>query len=1016
MICRKYIIVKQSHEPPRNEDASPPRQIQKAVWAFSILAICVLVFFVVQSRLSKSPEQLIAEAKTALAQEHYQKAETLARLCLEKQPHAALYSLIAAQAAEKQGHPAEALNYIKNVEPDGSRESIECVSLKSKIFIQTGQARLSEIAARQVLEIDPQHIQSHINLVSLLRLQGRNWELRLHFLEILKHLLLSPDDKSMIPVKALIYPLRSVGASEWVWLEPHELELVQRCQQTVPDDYLVSLGQAKMAVDTNDLEQSRFILEKIVQMAPNQADAQAQLGLLLAGSGTESEFFKWSQNVPPSVAHHPDYWVALGSFAQRRDEPKTAIRCFAEVLYLNPNHLRANYQISQLLVALEKQAAAKPFANRAKHLADLEYLIKEVGSDPSRIRDVAKMMEVLERPWEAAAWYKIGTEMFPGEAWATTGFQKAVVGLTADTWLNPASGNPARQIDLSLSEYPFPEWDRISQNPSDEPIANKGVNVAWEDSAQASGLHFSYQNGANSKPNHAYMFEFSGGGIAVLDYDNDSWPDIYLTQGGPWPPLPGGISNKNRLFRNLGNGSFLDVTASTMPDNNDFSQGVSVSDFDNDGFADLYVANIGGNRLLKNNGDGTYTDVTDSTGTAGNEWTLSCALADLNGDSLPDLYTVNYLGGQDVFDRTCMKNNRPVQCDPTMFSAAQDQLYQNSGEGHFKNITKQSGIVASGGKGMGIIVADFCDSHQLDLFVANDTTANFFFVNKTHSENSHAIFSEEGLLRGLALSEYGQAQSCMGVAAGDLADDGLIDLFVTNFSRESNNLYLHQPDHIFVDSARKADLHNSGFYYMGWGTQFLDGENDGLLDLVVANGDLENLSDVGIASRMPQVYYANIGMNRFMAVPDQQLGPYFQKKNLGRAIACLDWNRDGLDDFCVTHVDMPVALLTNRTAQHGHFLTVKLHGVQSSRDAIGTKIRVKTGKYTRSRQLITGDGFQASNQRKLHFGLGEQKQIDELTVSWPSGTTQTFYDLESDQELILVEGAPEPYSIKADNR
>lgn len=1010
----------QTHTNPTNDDVMPPRKFKKTAWILSILAACVLICFWVQSRLSKSPEQLIAEAKIAMAQGHYQKAEILAQHCLKNQPHSVHYALIAAQAAEKQGHPAEALGYIKHVQPDGSSESIECVSLKSKVFIQTGQARLSELAARQVLELDPQHIQSRLNLILLLRLQGRNWELRPHFLEILKHLLLSTDDKSMISVKALIYPLRSAGASEWVWLEPHEIELVQRCRQVVPDDYIAALGQARMAVDTNDSEQTRSILENIVRMDPDQIEAQAQLGLLLATNGTESEFFKWSRQVPELIVHHPEYWVALGSFALRRDEPKTAIRCFSEALYINPNHLRANYQISQLLVALEKKAAAKPFANRAKHLAELEYFIKEVGSEPSRIQDVAKMMEVLERPWEAAAWYKIGTEMFPGKEWATNGLQKAVAGLTADTWLNPASANPARQNDLSLSEYPFPKWDRVSQTPSDKPIANQGVNVVWEETAKSSGLYFSYRNGAHSKPDHAYMFEFSGGGIAVLDYDNDAWPDIYLTQGGSWPPAPDGISSRNRLFRNQGNGSFLDVTASTMPGNNDFSQGVSVSDFDNDGFADLYVANIGGNRLLKNNGDGTYTDVTDSTGTAGDEWTLSCALADLNGDSLPDLYAVNYLSGQDVFDRTCMKNNRPIQCDPTMFSAAQDQLYQNSGDGHFKNITKPSGIVASGGKGMGIIVADFCDSRQLDLFIANDTTANFFFVNKTNSnarsKNDSALFAEEGLLRGLALSEYGQAQSCMGVAAGDLADDGLVDLFVTNFSRESNNLYLHQPDHTFIDSARKADLHNSGFHYMGWGTQFLDGENDGRLDLVVANGDLENLSDVGVSSRMPQVYYANIGKNRFMAVSDKQLGPYFQKKNLGRAIACLDWNRDGLDDLCITHVDMPVALLTNRTAQHGHFLTVKLHGVQSSRDAIGTKVQIKTGEQIRMRQLIAGDGFQASNQRKLHFGLGNQKQIDELTVSWPDGTTQTFHDLKSDQELILVEGASQPYSIKADKR
>ncbi|WP_298866433.1 FG-GAP-like repeat-containing protein [uncultured Gimesia sp.] len=962
------------------DDALPPQKSKKVVWIISILVFCLLSLFLIPSLLSEPPDQL----------------------------------LIKANAAYEQGKIQEALNYIQHVEPDGSVESIECVSLKGKLLVFLGQAQLGEVASRKVLKIDPQHIPSHMNLVNLLRLQGRNWELRPHFLEIIKQIFLSKGDQSMIPAASLIFPLRSVGLSEWVWLEPHELEIVDRCRRTVPRDYLIALGQARMAADANEFKQTSLILNNIIQTDPNQIEAQVQLGLILANSDTESEFLKWSQNIPESTVHHPEYWAALGSFAQKRDQPEMAIRCFGEALQLNPNHIRANYQISQLLIALEKKGQAKPFAYRANQLAQLEYFIKEVGSETSRIQDVAKMMESLGRPWEAAVWYKIGTDIFPRKEWPAKGLEKAVAGLTTKTPLNLVLANPVKNIDLS--EYPLPKWDKTSNNHPIESMTKQDINVVWEETAESSGLNFSYQNGANSKPSHAYMFEFSGGGVAVIDYDHDAWPDIYLTQGGSWPSSSGGISGRNRLFRNQGNGSFVDVTTSTMPDLNDFSQGVCVSDFDNDGFPDLYVANIGGNRLLKNNGDGTYSDITDSTGTGGDDWTLSCVLADLNGDSLPDLYTVNYLSGQDVFDRTCIKNGRPVQCDPTMFSAAQDQLYQNSGDGRFKNITKESGIMAKGGKGMGIVVADFCDSRQLDIFIANDTTANFFFVNKTKPANESPQFTEEGLLRGLALGENGLAQSSMGVAAGDLMDDGLIDLFITNFSREPNNLYIHQSDHIFVDSARKANLYNSGFQYMSWGAQFLDGENDGLLDLVVANGDLEDLSDVGVRSLAPQVYYANLGMNRFKAVPEKQLGPYFQKKNLGRAIAKLDWNRDGLYDICVTHVDAPVALLTNRTVQHGHYLTVKLHGVQSSRDAIGTIVRIKTGDKIQTRQLIAGDGFQASNERRLQFGLGNHTQIDELTVSWPKGSKQTFHNLESDQELILVEGATQVYAIKADNR
>jgi len=987
----------------------PTKLIVQIVCFLAAISVAVILL---RPLWSKSAEQSMVEAEAAFEQGNFQEAERLAVLCLQQQPDSINALLVAARAAEGQGRREDALDYIQHVKLDGSPESFDCVSLKSGLSMIMGHAGAAEELWMQILEQRPEHTESQLGLMTLFRLQGRNWEMRPKILALLKLVLLTPEKSFSAPIKTLVYPLRSVGDTEWVWLEPHEQQLVNIFRESVPDDFLSALGEARMAAAANDVEQAGRVFRKIVAANPHQIEAQAQLGVLLANSSSDVEFLQWSSALPKTADQHPEIWIARGIYAKQHDRPDTAVRCFWEALRLHPHHLRANYQISQLLVSIDRQEEARPFAEKANQLDRLEYLLKVVGSDPAKIQQVAAMMQTLGRPWEAAAWYRIGVEFFPREDWAQNGLRKSLENLADNPPLVLASINPAHQIDLS--EFPLPEWEHISAEPREESVVDAGQNIVWEDVAKTSGLRFSYWNGSNPNSNIANMFEFSGGGIAVLDYDNDSWPDIYLTQGGNWPPLSIGTLNSNRLFRNLGNGSFEDVTSHTALAGHDFSQGTTAGDYDNDGFSDIYVANIGGNRFYSNNGDGTYSEVTLPTGTAGDAWTVSCALADFNGDSIPDLYAVNYLGGPDVFKRVCTKNDRLIQCDPPMFPAEQDQLYQNLGDGHFENVTQQSGIVARDGKGMGIIVADFHNARRLDLFIANDTTANFFFVNTANSIGADSLFAEEGLLRGLALSENGQAQSCMGVAIGDVSGNGLADLFVTNFTREPNNLYLQRADHTFTDSARQAKLLDSGFHLMGWGAQFLDGDLDGLLDLVIANGELEDLSDVGVSSKMPLLYYANAGGNRFAAVSASQLGPYFQKNTLGRAIAKLDWNRDGLDDFCVTHVDVPVALLTNRTAQHGHFLAVKLRGVQSSRDAIGTVVSIKTAGKPLTRQLTAGDGFQASNQRRLVFGLGQHERIDELSVTWPSGTEQTFKNLNADQEILLIEGENQPYRLQAE--
>ena len=503
------------------------------------------------------------------------------------------------------------------------------------------------------------------------------------------------------------------------------------------------------------------------------------------------------------------------------------------------------------------------------------------------------------------------------------------------------------------------------------------------------------------------MFEFPGGGCAVLDFDGDGWPDLHFTQGCRWPVQPYNKAYLDRLYRNLGNGRFEDVTVNARLVENHFTAGVAVGDFNNDGFPDLYVSNSGKNCLFQNNGDGTFQNVTEMAGVGDPRWSTSCLIADLNGDSLPDIYSTNYLTGQDVFSRICAHNDgKPRMCMPFHFSAAQDQLYLNLGNGRFQNATKSSGVVVKDGKGLGVIAADLSGNRQLDLIVANDTVMNSLFVNQSRENKGTPTFTEQGLIRGVAMNRSGKTEGCMGLAVGDVDEDGRLDLFVTNFHRETNTLYLQHENHSFSDRTRESGLALGSREMLGFGAQFLDADLNGTLDLVLTNGHIDNLSSYGRPYKMRSQFFLNKGKAQFVELPADVLGQFFRTKALGRGLATLDWNRDFKEDFVVSYLDRHAAIVTNTTNQVGHALKLRFRGVTSARDACGVTIRATIGTRVLTRQLTAGGGYQASNQQHLLLGLEKQKQVDRLDVFWPSGTRQTFHNIASGQELIVVESNP----------
>jgi hypothetical protein len=464
------------------------------------------------------------------------------------------------------------------------------------------------------------------------------------------------------------------------------------------------------------------------------------------------------------------------------------------------------------------------------------------------------------------------------------------------------------------------------------------------------------------------------------------------------------------------------VTAAAGLGDTQYSQGCAAGDFDNDGFIDLAVANFGPNVLYHNNGDGTFSDVTAASGLSGEKWHSSLAFADLDRDGCLDLYVVTYV--RDPY-RVCRPApDRIITCSPLNFEAEQDRLYHSKGDGTFEDLSAESGILAPDGKGLGIVVADLDNDGWPDIYIANDGTPNFLFKNETTAPGAPLRFEERGLVSGVAVSGAGASQAGMGIACADLDGDGLLDLYVTNFYDESGIFYHNQGEMLFADETSAARLLEPTRKFLGFGTQPLDFDLDGRPDLFIANGHIDDFGFRGEPWKMrPQLFF-NLGAARF-AEACGQIGQYFEGEYLGRGVARLDWNRDGRPDLAIVHQDRPAALLANETLETGSRVVLDLHGVHSNRDAIGARIALTVGGVTRTHEIVGGDGFFASNERRVIIGVGrmanpaalethhELSRVESLEIRWPSGRVDRWSDLPLDARLILVESrAPVIESIE----
>ena len=516
----------------------------------------------------------------------------------------------------------------------------------------------------------------------------------------------------------------------------------------------------------------------------------------------------------------------------------------------------------------------------------------------------------------------------------------------------------------------------------------------------AAGAGLTVRNIAGT-PTKDFIIDSIGNGVGLFDYDNDGDLDALLVNGSTLEHMRTGGDQMATLYRNEGDGRFVDVTMPTGLMRRGWGSGVCVADYDNDGFEDLYITAYGPNVLWRNVGGKTFTATKEA---ADPGWSTGCAFGDYDRDGYVDLYVSNYVNFDPIKVpargvSACHFMTIKTYCGPRPLAGAPDRLFRNTGKGTFVDVTKAAGATEPGYYGFGVLFTDLDDDGWPDIYVANDSTPNLFFRNLQNGR-----FAEQALLSGLAVTADGREQAGMGVDAGDFNGDGRLDIVKTNFSQDYTTLFQNEGNGLFVDASFRSGLAATLGPYLGWGVGLVDLDNDGLLDLFIANGHVYPDIDRTGTSSYPQrnQVFRNLGRGRFRHITEDVAGPLLDQRS-SRGAAFGDYDNDGDSDVLISTIDDVPVLLRNDTSG-GHWLTVRLEGIRSNRSAIGAKVTVEVDARRQVAEVRSGGSYISQNDRRVHFGLGEATTVSRLSIRWPSGQTESAGGLAADRFYVAREG------------
>jgi enediyne biosynthesis protein E4 len=556
-----------------------------------------------------------------------------------------------------------------------------------------------------------------------------------------------------------------------------------------------------------------------------------------------------------------------------------------------------------------------------------------------------------------------------------------------------------RGIPALLAAFALAAAAAVAGKGADSPAASA---VTFRDVTQQSGIHFVHNNGAFGKK---FLPETLGPGVAFIDYDNDGWPDIFLVNGMDWP----GHTQKHttpKLYHNNHDGTFTDVTHKAGLDVEIYGMGVAVGDYDNDGFDDLFVTALGQSRLFHNNRNGTFTDVTQKAGLSGpRELSTSAAWVDYGKDGRLDLVVGNYVQWTPETDLYCTLDGKSKSyCTPESYKGTAARLWRNRGDGTFEDVTQKAGLSEPTSKTMGIAVLDYDNDGWPDLLFSNDTQPN-----KLYRNNGNGTFSEKGVIAGIAFSEDGVARAGMGVDTADYDHSGYPSVMITNFSNQMLSLYHNEGKGLFVDEAPQSAIGRATLLTLGFGCFFFDYDLDGWPDIFIANGHIDpeiQKVQANVKYAMPPHLFRNLGKGRFEEVTNS-MGSSFIAPRVGRGAAYADVNNTGRLDLLLATNGGPAYLFRNEAragSTVNHSVRLKLVGTKSNRDGIGAVVRLSAGGDTQTQMLRSGSSYLSSSELILTFGVAQHEKVDAIEIRWPSGQVDHLANIAAGQTIIITEG------------
>jgi tetratricopeptide (TPR) repeat protein len=929
------------------------------------------------------------------------------------------------------GKPERAVVALERVSPSDPR-SVEAVELLGHLLMDLGRFAPAEALLLKALAAAPEVERSPLLLTyaRLLRVEGRHSEVS----DVLKAAWDHASDPPMVLQDLLFNDLEPVPADGW------KLQLDAGDNQ----DDRVWLGRGRHALLIGRFGDAEPWLRKCLERRPDDPSVWTAILDLALTTRNPGRFWEAAGKILATRLSERETASIRARIASIGGDRSLEKRELSRLVEVEPSNSRALERLAVMAIEDGDREEADRLHRRKALIDQAKDRIRRFGimmmlDFRSKAGELVEISATLGRPFDEQAWLLVASAAAEG---------RPAAGHRADSTPSPPASESTRERALAYCRAASAKaWETVSAvvrgsnsvggpyladrladlravlPATDRRLAGEleggqvpGPRIRFTDDAEAAGLRFTFDSGRSPM---WLLPESLAGGVGLIDYDGDGWLDVYCVQGGQvvapesaGATSPGSGSDPrggDRLFRNRRDGTFEDATEQAgiarLVRDKGYGMGIAVGDYDNDGHSDLFLTRLDRYALLRNRGDGTFEDATERAGLSGpRENPTSAAFADLDGDGDLDLYVCHYARWDPANPPRCTnESGKPHYCDPAKYEAALDRVFRND-RGRFVDVTEEAGFTDPDGRGLGVVAADLDDDNRVELFVANDGTANFLFANKGGFR-----FEDTALTSGVTGGSDGGFLAGMGVAADDLDGDGRPDLVVTNLYGEGCTLYRNLGQGMFADRSAASGLLQATRYLTCFGVADLDAGNRGMLDVAIACGHVNDFRPF-YPFAMPARFFQGRAGGRLADISDQAGDPWSVPR-LARGLARGDLDNDGRVDLVMTVQGEPLVYLHNRTEQPGHWVTFRLEGTASNRDGVGARVTITAGGRRQVAQREGGGSYLSAPDGRLHFGLGDAAAVDRVEVRWPSGRVDRWKDLPADAGFLLREGEAVPRSL-----